>query len=159
MVRECTVDDAERVSEIYNYYIIHSIATFETEEVKVREMRRRIAEHREKFPWLVYDENEIKGFAVAKEWKTRRAYQFTAEASVYIDFRHKRRGIGKKLYSELIHRLKENSIHCILCGIALPNPESVEFHEKIGFEKVAHLREVGFKFDRWIDVGYWELIL
>jgi phosphinothricin acetyltransferase len=159
MIRDCTVDDARRICEIYNYYITNTITTFETEEVKVDQMRNRIAENSGKFPWLVYDDNEVEGFAVAKGWKTRNAYQFTAEASVYIDFRFKRKGIGNELYSELIHRLKEISIHSILAGISLPNPESVIFHEKMGFEKVAHLKEVGFKFNQWIDVGYWELIL
>jgi len=70
----------------------------------------------------------------------------------------KGKGIGTKLYEKLFKELEQTDVHAIIAGIALPNDASVQLHEKFGFEKVAHFREVGFKFYKWIDVGYWELI-
>lgn len=69
------------------------------------------------------------------------------------------RGIGSELKKELLGLLKEKSFHTVISGIALPNPASIALNEKFGFKKVAHFKEVGYKFNRWIDVGYWQLIL
>ncbi|BAX79424.1 phosphinothricin acetyltransferase [Labilibaculum antarcticum] len=69
------------------------------------------------------------------------------------------KGIGTKLYQELIERLTKLDLHVAIGGISLPNDESIALHEKFGFEKVAHFKEVGYKFNKWVDVGYWELIL
>ena len=68
-------------------------------------------------------------------------------------------GLGKILYKDLLKRLKELDIHVVLGGITLPNPVSVALHEKLGFKKVAHFKEVGYKFGRWLDVGFWQLNL
>jgi phosphinothricin acetyltransferase len=71
----------------------------------------------------------------------------------------RQKGIGKILYEKLFEELSKTDVHAIIAGIALPNEESIKLHERFGFEKVAHFREVGFKFGRWIDVGYWELLM
>jgi phosphinothricin acetyltransferase len=68
------------------------------------------------------------------------------------------KGIGTSLYEKLLAKLSETDVHAIIAGIALPNEASIRVHERFGFEKVAHFREIGFKLGRWIDVGYWELI-
>lgn len=70
-----------------------------------------------------------------------------------------KQGIGSQLYQALLDNLRTRNIHAILGHIALPNPASVALHERFGFEKVAHIKQVGRKFDQWIDVGYWELLL
>ena len=99
------------------------------------------------------------GYAHASAWKGRYAYRHSAEASVYLAAGETRRGIGTKLYERLLSALAELGMHAVVGGISLPNDASVAFHEKLGFQKVAHFPEVGFKFDGWIDVGYWQRIL
>ncbi len=97
--------------------------------------------------------------AYATKWKRRFGYRFSAEVTVYLDHVHAGRGIGSKLYDHLLPALRSAGIRVVIGGIALPNAASVALHEKFGFEKVAQFREVGIKFDQWIDVGYWEKIL
>ena len=81
------------------------------------------------------------------------------EASVYLAPHATGQGLGSRLYQALIAELRQRNLHCVIGGAALPNPASVALHEKLGFSKVAEFREVGFKFGRWIDGAYWELLL
>ena len=87
------------------------------------------------------------------------AYRFSVESAVYVSHDQVGQGTGSSLYAELLDELENLGMHCVLGGISLPNPDSVRLHERLGFEKVAHHREVGRKFDRWIDVGFWQLQL
>jgi phosphinothricin acetyltransferase len=113
-----------------------------------------------KLPWLVAeDDGRAVGYAYATQWKSRSAYRFAVEITVYLARDHDRRGIGSRLYEELFRLLEAHGIHAVIGGIALPNAASVALHEKFGMKKVAHFVDVGFKFDRWIDVAYWERIL
>jgi L-amino acid N-acyltransferase YncA len=161
MIRLATRSDAEEICEIYNYYVLNTHINFEEEAVTVKDMQDRIVTVAEKNPWLVYEENgKIIGYAYASEWKSRCAYRFSVETTVYLSHGLNRRGIGSMLYQELLTLLGEDkNIHAVIGGIALPNETSIRLHEKFGFEKVAHFKEVGFKFGKWIDVGYWEKIL
>jgi len=95
----------------------------------------------------------------ASKWKGRCAYRFSVEATVYLKTGKLGKGIGTKLYTALLNDLRKRNIHAVIGGIALPNKESQYLHEKFGFKKVAHFTEVGYKFNKWIDVGYWELLL
>ena len=122
-------------------------------------MQRRIAEISEKYSYLVFEEDgEILGYAYAAPFKLRQAYAYSAEASIYVKNDAKQKKIGTQLYVRLFDELAETDVHAIFAGIALPNDASVFFHERFGFEKVAHFKVVGYKLGRWIDVGYWELI-
>ncbi len=161
MIRAATMADAERLAGIYNYYITDTIVTFEEEVVSASEMARRLEKvGSASLPWLVAElGGEVVGYAYAGVWNERRGYRFAAEITAYLDQAHARRGIGSKLYGELIPMLRDRGVHTIIGGIALPNPASVALHEKFGLKRVAHYREVGIKFDRWIDVGYWQAIL
>ncbi|HEV8248126.1 MAG TPA: GNAT family N-acetyltransferase, partial [Polyangiaceae bacterium] len=98
----------------------------------------------------------IVGYAYATRWRTRPAYRFSTEITVYLDPECRRLGIGSRLYEELLAKLQARGVHAAMAGIALPNEASVALHEKFGFSKVAHFKEVGFKFNTWIDVGYWQ---
>ena len=89
----------------------------------------------------------------------RHAYRFSAESTVYLARDNHGRGIGTALYERLINELRDRELHALMAGIALPNDASVALHEKVGFVKVAHFEEVGWKFNTWIDVAYWELKL
>jgi L-amino acid N-acyltransferase YncA len=160
-IRSATLDDAEQIAEIYNHYVLTSTITFEEEPVPVAEMARRVADiQASSLPWLVATrDGEITGFAYASKWKTRAAYRFSTEVTVYVRAGLGRSGTGSRLYARLFAALKAGGTHAVIGGVALPNEASLRLHQKFGFEKVAHFREVGFKFDRWIDVTYWQLIL
>ncbi len=159
MIRNVVSDDASQICEIYNYYVINTIITFEETSVSEDEMRSRIEYTIRKYPWIVYEKDEkIIGYAYASEWKSRCAYKHSAESTVYLRQGENRNGIGSLLYGELIDRLRKINLHAAIGGIALPNDASIALHEKFGFEKIGQFREVGYKFDKWIDVGYWELI-
>ncbi len=125
------------------------------------EMAGRIAEVRGAgLPWLVTeDENGSAGYAYADRWKRRSAYRFSTEVTIYLDPERTGKGLGTTLYRDLLDRLPGCGVHVAIGGISLPNAASVALHERLGFEKVAKFREVGFKFGKWIDVGYWEKII
>jgi L-amino acid N-acyltransferase YncA len=160
MIRPVKLSDAQDICNIYNEYVTNTRITFEEKPVTVEEMENRIKKITEQYPWLVYEEsNKIIGYTYASKWKERPAYRHSVETGIYIASNNRGTGIGSQLKAELIKELSSLSIHCIICGIALPNPASVALCEKFGFQKVAQFKEVGFKLDKWVDVGYWELIL
>jgi L-amino acid N-acyltransferase YncA len=160
MIRKSTIEDSDQICSIYNYYIINSIATFEEVTLKPNDIKKRINLITKKYPWIVYEhQNRVVGYAYANEWKARSAYNSTVEVSVYIDKDFFGHGFGYKLYSELLNELKTKQFHSVIGIISLPNDSSILFHERFGFKKIAHFTEVGNKFNKWIDVGCWELLL
>ena len=160
MVRKVKESDAEALCRIYNNYIAGTTITFEEISLHTDEMVSRIKNITQNYPWLVYEENgKVLGYTYASKWKERSAYRYSVETGTYLDSNYVGKGIGSILKTELLKVLKEKSIHSVICGIALPNPASIALCEKFGFEKVAHLKEVGYKLGKWVDVGYWELIL
>ena len=160
MIRNVTLEDAGAICAIYNPYIIDTVITFEEQQVPVAAMRTRIADISRAWPWLVFEAGgEIGGYAYAAQWRPRVSYRHSVETTVYVSPKFQRQGLGTKLYTELIARLRPLGVHRAMGGIALPNAGSVALHERLGFKKVAHFDEVGRKFDRWIDVGYWQLDL
>ena len=152
---------ASAIATIYNHYIVSTTVTFETERVTAADMHARIEETQSSsLPWLVAEEGDrVLGYAYASKWKGRCAYRYSVESTVYLDAACIGRGIGKALYSTLIADLRERGMHAVIGGVALPNAASIALHEALGFRKVAHFEQVGFKQDRWIDVGYWQLLL
>jgi L-amino acid N-acyltransferase YncA len=160
MIRKVLAGDTSDIGRIYNYYIVNTAVTFEEESLTESAMRKRIQTVTATYPWLVYCENgHILGYANATQWKARSAYKHTVESGIYIDKSAIGRGIGKRLYKELIRVLSKQGYHAVIASIALPNPASIALHEKFGFRKVGHFREIGNKFGKWRDVGYWELLL
>lgn len=160
-IRAVAPADAAGIAAIYNHYVTQTIITFEEELVSAAEIARRIEDVRSaSLPWLVAEQaGRVVGYAYATKWKARYGYRFSAEVTVYLAPADARRGIGSNLYAELFPILRERGIHSVIGGIALPNDASVALHEKFGMRKVAHFKEVGFKFDRWVDVGYWQCTL
>lgn len=160
MIRKVKVEDSVDICKIYNYYVQNTIVTFEEEPVDPSEIARRIETVSKEFPWFVFEENgRVAGYAYASRWKKRSAYRFAVESTIYVDPEFYRRKIGFKVYERLIRELKALSFHSAMGGIALPNDASIALHEELGFVKVAHFKEVGQKFGKWIDVGYWELLI
>jgi phosphinothricin acetyltransferase len=160
-IRPAEADDAVDIAYIYNYYIATSHATFEVEPVDGSEIELRLESAAENgYPfWVGEVRDEIIGFAYAHEYRVRCAYRQTAEVSIYLRPGHDRRQLGSALYDALLNELRRGDFHAVVAGIALPNDASIALHEKFGFQKVAHFHEVGRKFGRWIDVGYWQLML
>ena len=161
VIRPATIADSSLVAGVYNHYVKETSVTFEEEEVSTTEIARRIQEVGSvSLPWLIAEQNaKTVGYAYATKWHARTAYRFSAEITVYVDSSHKGLGVGSRLYDQLFPILRAQGIHVVIAGIALPNESSVALHEKFGLSKVAHFKEVGFKFNRWIDVGYWQRTL
>lgn len=160
MIRAATAADAAAIAAIYNHYVATTTISFEERPVGDAEMAERVAGVTAGLPWLVFEEDgAIMGYAYATPWRARSAYRYSVESSVYVSRDYPRRGIGKRLYLALIEDLRARGVHMVIGGIAQPNEGSVALHESVGFVKVAHFKEVGWKFERWVDVGYWELNL
>ena len=161
VIRPATIADAAAVAGVYNHYVRETSVTFEEEEVSPPEIARRIQEvGSASLPWLIAErDTKTVGYAYATKWHARSAYRFSAEITVYVDASHQRVGVGSRLYDHLFPILKARGIRAVMAGIALPNEASVALHEQFGLSKVAHFKEVGFKFNRWIDVGYWQRTL
>jgi L-amino acid N-acyltransferase YncA len=159
-IRTATPRDAEALASIYNHYVRETIVTFEEEPVSPETFSHRIEDVlASSLPWLVAIEAESAvGYAYATPWKPRSGYRFSVEVTVYVAHGCAGRGIGSALYGELFSALEARGAHAAIGGIALPNDASIALHEKFGMRKVAHFVEVGFKFGRWIDVGYWERV-
>ena len=157
-IRDARESDATAIAGIYNPFVESSIVTFEEQPVSPDEIARRIRNVQEaSLPWIVALAGErLVGYAYATPWRPRSAYRFSVELSIYISPDFFRRGIGSRLYAALIPALKRKGVRTLLGGVALPNPASVGMLERAGFEKVAHLREVGYKLGQWIDVAYWQ---
>lgn len=160
VIRNAETSDAAAICRIYNHYVRNTVITFEEQPVPETEMASRIEEYTRRCPWIVYEESgQIRGYAYAAPWKGRSAFRFSVESSVYLDASATGAGLGSLLYRELLARLRAASFHAVIAGITLPNAASVALHEKFGFRKTGEFHEVGWKFERWLDVGYWELLL
>ena len=158
LIRACEKKDIVGICDIYNHYVKNTTITFEGTVVSVEDMSARVSSYTKNHPWLVCEDHaELMGYAYATRWQSRCAYQNTLEVSLYVKHGLNGRGYGQALYSQLLETLSD-CCHAAVAGIALPNAESVYLHEKFGFEKVAHFKEVGRKFGIWIDVGYWQKI-
>jgi len=160
MIRAATPADAEAICGIYNHYVRETIVTFEEQPVLPAEMAERIVRVTATHPWLVEEhDGRLRGYAYASVWRPRASYRYSTEGTIYLAPDCVGRSLGTALYGDLLSLVRAAGAHTIVGALALPNPASVALHEKLGFEKAAELREVGRKFDRWIDVGYWQLML
>jgi L-amino acid N-acyltransferase YncA len=157
IIRPVVTSDAAAVCAIYNPHVTSTIVTFEERPVDVDEMAARIRETTERWPWLVLErDGDVAAYAYATAWKPRSAYRFSVETTVYVADDHRRRGVGAAIYAEILARLEALGAHSAVAGIALPNEASVALHERLGFEKIGHFKDIGYKLGRWIDVGYWQ---
>lgn len=160
-IRQATTGDAQEICNIYNYYVLNTAITFETEPVSVEEMQNRIKDVLDKgLPYYVaVSDHHIMGYCYLHQWNNRCAYSSTKEVSVYLDKNVRRQGIGTQLLKEILKNINPEKIHVLISGICLPNESSVRLHEKFGFRQVSLMKEIGRKFNEWRDVGHWQLIL
>jgi L-amino acid N-acyltransferase YncA len=220
ILRRVELRDAKKLSEIYNYYIQHTIITFELFEIDHGEIEKRImkimnlnhelGDSRKRntgaaavedggaavedggaavedgaaavedgaaavedgdddmlYPFFVLEDHvnndssllSIVGYAYAAKFRERAAYDQTAELSIYLDKDHLGKGYGVILYNAVINHLTKKGFKVAMAGISSPNPASFRFHEKLGFKKVALLESVGYKFEQYIDVAFYQKIL
>lgn len=152
--------DAVDICAIYNPLIATSIITFEQEEVSAEEMAGRIRTICSEYPYFVAERGgTVIGYAYASRWRTRAAYQYTVETTVYVHPDRKHAGVGRALYTQLLDELRRRNFHAAIGGISLPNDASVGFHEAFGFQPIGIHPQVGRKFNQWVDVGFWQLLL
>ena len=159
-IREVRVEDAERLVEIYAYYVKNTAVSFEYDVPTAEEFRKRIQKTTEKYPYLVcLDQDRVIGYAYAGAYSIRDAYSWTATTSIYIDREYRRKGAGRLLYDALEERLKKQGIINLLAGVAYTEEEdeylshdSLHFHEKMGYVQAARMMTIGKKFDRWYDL-------
>jgi len=161
-VRPASHDDLSGILEIYNEAVLNTTATYDYDP---RTIEHRIAwydDHaKNNYPIFVAvnDQGRVVGWSALNQFHARIGYRFTSENSVYVAADQRGKGIGKLLMPPLIEGARQRGLHAILAGIDANNEASVRLHTSFGFEKVAHLRQVGFKFGRWLDVIYMELLL
>ena len=167
MIRPVTIEDAERVLEIYAYYTKETAISFEYEVPTVEEFRGRIQKTLQKYPYLVIEENgRIQGYTYAGPFVGRAAYDWSAELTIYLDKDAKKRGYGRKLYEAIEQKLKEMGILNLYACIGYLdvedeylNQNSAQFHEHMGFTLAGRFHKCGYKFGRWYDMIWMEKII
>src|SRR4029079_3138547 len=160
VIRLAAAGDAESIAAIYAPFVDGNATSFEAEPPSADEIRRRIAETTELYPWLVCDcDGVIAGYAYASWHRTRLAYRWPVETSVYVDPNFRRRGGARGLYTSLFAILAAQGYVNAYAGITLPNALSADFSEACVFLPLTVYRGIGFKLDQWHDVGWWHLLL
>ena len=160
MIRAFHIDDTKELLAIYNFYVLNSTSTFDDVPLTFEEFSEKLTQISSNYPFIVFQEkDEILGYAYGSKFRPKPAYNKTVESTVYVKNGVHGKQIGTKLYTELLKLLKQENYHIVLGVLTLPNDASVKLHEKFGFTQVADLKQVGFKFGEWQDVGFWQLIL
>ena len=159
-VRSAIGADAAACAEIYRPYVLDTVISFETEPPTVEQMAARIAAAQVKHEWLVLEvDGNVTGYAYARQFNSRAAYQWSVETSVYLAQDGLRSGGGRMLYAELLRRLTERGFRRAFAGIAQPNDASNALHKAFGFRRAGRYRRVGWKHGAWRDVEWWQLDL
>ena len=161
MIRPATDADLSSILEIYNDAIVHTTAVFEY-RAHTLEMRRAWLHAKEaaSLPVLVaVEDDRTIGFATYGPFRAWPAYKYTVELSVYVDQATRRRGVGTALVSALVAHARDRGLHTMMAGITADNAVSLHLHERLGFREVAHIPEVGYKFGRWLDLKFLQLVL
>ncbi|WP_248723471.1 GNAT family N-acetyltransferase [Seonamhaeicola sp. ML3] len=160
MIRAFQEGDTHQLLDIYNYYVLNSVVTFDDEPLSLKAFTEKVNRINSEYPFIVFEEkNELLGYAYGSRFRPKPAYKHSVEVTVYVKNGVQGKKIGTRLYDSLLSDLKDFGFHVILGGITLPNEASVALHEKFGFSKVAHFKHVGKKFGTWLDVGFWQLTL
>jgi L-amino acid N-acyltransferase YncA len=160
-IRNATLGDLHSILDIYNYAIINTTSVYSehphTYEMRLSWYSERISNN---FPVFVAEiDGVVAGFSTFGHFRVWPCYRHTVEHSVYVSIDHRGRGIGKLLLQPLIERAREMKMHAMIAGIDTENEISCQLHRLFGFVEVAHFKEVGFKFGRWLDLKFMELIL
>ena len=161
MIRLATEDDLGQILSIYNDIILNTTAVYDYEP-HTTEMRREWfnTKKQQGFPvFVAEEEGKILGLSSIGPFRNWAGYKYTVENSIYVDASQRGRGIGKLLMQPVIDATKQLGMHAIVSGIDASNDASIRLHQSFGFVEVAHFKEVGFKFDRWLDLKFLQLIV
>lgn len=160
IIRDVKSTDIPEITAIYNHYIRESTTTFEEEPLDNATMAKRCEEIRTSYPYIVaVTGNKVVGYAYVHKWKEKSAYSSTVETTIYLSPLFTGRGIGKLLMNALISECKSGGFHSLIACITAENISSRNFHENLGFKQVSDFKEVGFKFNRRLDITDYQLII
>ena len=160
IIRAALAGDLSAVAEIYAAEVRDGQATFDTDPPSVESWRAKLdSAHRGDHFLVVEEQGRVLGFAYSSSYRDRGAYDHTRETTIYLHSEATGRGLGRSLYDDLLARLRESGMHVALACISLPNDASEALHRRCGFQRIGVMREVGRKFDRWIDVAWWQCSL
>jgi phosphinothricin acetyltransferase len=158
-IRPASIDDLPALAEIYNYYVVNTVITFDLEPVTMEERREWLSQFALSGPHrlLVAEEDgKVVGYAGSFRFRMRCAYDTTIETTVYCAPEAVGRGVGSALYTALFEALRHEDLHVAVAAIAVPNPASIALHERLGFTLAGLLHDIGRKFDRYWDVAWYE---
>ncbi len=166
-VRDATLEDAEKTLKIYDYYVKNTAITFEYDTPTLFEFQNRMKEITERYPFLVIlQDGEIKGYAYARRFVGRKAYDWSCELTIYLEHNAQKCGLGRTLYESLQSKLKAMGILNLYACIGYPTQDdeylttnSADFHKHLGFETVGTFHNCGYKFGRWYDMIWMEKII
>lgn len=157
LIRTAAPADLPAVSAIYDHEVHTGVSTFDTEPRPLAVWTKRVAEAGSGDHLLVAERGgEVLGYASAQPYRPKHGYRFTRETAIYVSPAAQGQGVGRALYADLLARLDSEGVHLAVAAIALPNPASQSVHRASGFEPVGVMREVGHKFDRWLDTEWWQ---
>ena len=156
-IRRGRPEDAEELLDIYRPVVLDTVISFEDTPPEADEFRARMNKCLDSHAWLVAEvDGRLGGYAYATGFRARPAYRYSVETTIYLDKNHRNMGIGRRLYEALFDELSQGGFCQAFAGIALPNDASIALHRSVGFEHVGTLNSVGFKFDKWHDVSWWQ---
>lgn len=159
-IRPATEPDVAAIAAIYDEQVRTGISTFDLEPPPASYWSHRLASGESGDHFLVADDDgAVVGFAYSGSYRPRPGYRLTRETSVYLAAGARGQGLGRRLYDDLLPRVRADGMHVALALVALPNPASAALHEACGFAHLGTMREVGRKFDRWIDTAWYQLTL
>jgi L-amino acid N-acyltransferase YncA len=160
IIRHAHAGDVPAMLAIYSPIVRDTTISFEYEPPTIAELEERLHAIQRHYPWLVAERaGEIAGYAYASFFRSRPAYQWATEVTVYVHPDHHRRGVAQALYRQLLDRLRAQGFRTAVAVITLPNAGSVGLHERMGFEPMGVLQRAGFKHGQWCDIGWWQLDL
>ncbi len=166
-IRNVTLEDAEAILKIYEYYVLNTAITFEIEAPSLNEFKNRIEKISSKYPYIcLLEDNKIVGYSYSHEFYGREAYKFSNEVTIYIDKDYQGKGYAKLLYNELEKRLKEKGILNLYACIAVTDHydgnltnNSEEFHQHFGYKRIGLFTKCGYKFNKWYDMIWMEKMI
>lgn len=160
-LRPVKPEDAERIAQIYAPYVENTAISFEYVPPVAAEILSRIQKVLQRgYPYIVLEEEgQVLGYAYASAFREREAYKYTCETSIYVDQAHRRAGTGQILYSALLSLLKIQGYATAVAGTTTPNPQSSNFHRKMGFQPIGEFKNVGYKFGTWHSAEFFEMTI